>query len=184
MHERPILMSGPMSEEWRSLVGFEGRYEVSSLGKIRTLSRYRPEYYHSILSPWLTLRGYESVSLRLDGRRVSVSVHRAVMAAFVGPCPEGEQVAHNDGNRRNNRIDNLRYATPSSNIDDRRRHGRTARGQRNGGAKLDQAAARTILSLKDRGISASEIAHLACVHPSTVSAIWNGENWTNLSEAV
>ncbi len=172
------------AEIWLPLVGAEGSYQVSSHGRIRTLSEYRKGYIGLILAPWVTSRGYESVSLRVRGKRLSVSVHRAVMSAFVGPCPVGEQVAHNDGNRRNNSLENLRYATPSSNIDDRRRHGRTARGSRNGSSVLDDAAASTILSLRACGLSASEIAHLACVHVSTVSAIWNGERWTHLSRAV
>lgn len=175
--ECPILFSGPM-EEWRAVPGFEGRYEVSDAGRVRTLGRIRTG---SILAPWVTSRGYESVSLRDGNRRRSMSVHRLVMLAFVGPCPSGQQVAHNDGNRRNNQRANLRYATPASNIDDRRRHGRTARGSRSGSAKLDEAAAATILALKSSGVSASELAHLACVHPSTIGAIWKGDNWTHVS---
>jgi hypothetical protein len=93
------------------------------------------------------------------------------------------QVAHGNGDRQDNRLSNLRYATPSSNIDDRKRHGRTARGSRHGASVLDEAAAKSILKLRDVGMSACEVAHLACVHASTIKAIWNGENWKHLEEA-
>jgi hypothetical protein len=184
VRERGILFSGPMKgEEWRAVLGLEGRYEVSNFGRVRSLSRYRPAYFGHILTPQITSRGYESLRLRAaDGSERGMSVHRLVMQVFVGPCPKGMQVAHNDGDRRNNSLSNLRYATPSSNIDDRHRHGRTARGSRSGSAKLDEAAALTISKLCDSGLSASEIAHLACVDPSTVSAIWNGENWRHVTQ--
>lgn len=178
---KDLSMAG---EEWRPVPGLEDRYEVSNLGRVRSLSRYRAHYAGKILSVHTTTRGYLSVSLRAPGgRRRGMSIHRLVMAAFVGPCPEGHQVAHGNGIRTDNRLENLRYATPSSNIDDRHRHGRTARGSRCGSARLDEAAARSILRLQASGMSAAEVAHLACVNASTVQAIWDGENWRHVREA-
>lgn len=184
MKEQPILFSAPIcenEEEWRSVLGMEGRYEVSNHGRIRTLTTYRPSLYLSIIKPWKTGRGYLSVSFRDGENRISHSVHRLVMATFVGPCPAGHQVAHHDGCRTNNHLSNLRYATPQSNIDDRHRHGRTARGSRNGASVLDEAAVKTILNLKDCGFSAGDIAHLACVQTSAVQRIWNGESWNHVT---
>lgn len=183
MKERPILFSGPIlsTEAWNPLVGFEGRYEVSNLGRMRTLSMYRRSGTGRVLRPWSTSRGYLSVSLRTPGGRRSVSVHRAVLAAFVGPCPVGMEVAHGNGNKQDNRLSNLRYATPRENIRDREAHGRTARGSRNGSATLDEAVARTIWKLRESGLSAEEVAHLACVSGDAVGAIWRGETWRHVT---
>ena len=181
MNETAMLLISD-TERWLPVPGLESRYEVSDRGRVRTLSTYRKALTGSVLSPWKTSRGYLSVSLRDEsGQRLSMSLHRVVMLAFVGECPAGMQVAHNNGIRDDNRLSNLRYATPSSNIDDRQRHGRTARGSRNGSAKLDDAAALTIWNLRSAGFSAAEVAHLACVHVSTVQSIWDRETWTHIT---
>lgn len=179
MRERPILFAAPMreewpGEEWRPLAGFEGRYDISDHGRVWSRRG-------SFLRPWKTSRGYLCVSLRLVDGRQTISLHRAVMAAFVGPCPDGMEVAHGNGDRTDNRITNLRYAPPRENIRDREAHGRTARGSRNGSAALDEAAARTIYKLRSAGLSAEEIAHLACVSGDAVGSIWRGESWRHVT---
>lgn len=178
MKEKPTLFSGEM-EAWRPVPGFEGRYEVSDQGRIRTLSTYH-NMYGKILKPGKISSGYLGMGFRSEGKRVSISVHRLVMMAFVGPCPDGHQVAHNNGDRTDNRLENLRYATPSSNIDDRRRHGRTARGSRQGNSVLDEAAVKTIKALLELGFSTGEIAHLACVSVGTIQSIKSGDNWRHV----
>lgn len=75
------------------------------------------------LKPAVDQRGYHRVSLRLDGRTVTRTVHALVALAFIGPRPEGLEVCHNDGNPQNNRADNLRYDTHASNMRDKRLHG-------------------------------------------------------------
>jgi hypothetical protein len=129
------------------------------------------------LKPWIQNRGYHYVCLRTDGAKKTFAVHRLVLEAFIGPCPEGKQVAHQDGNPRNNCVMNLRWASAKENIDDRRRHGRTAVGERNGSSKLDRHAVNTIRRMKDAGFSAYETARLASVHPTTIESIWKNETW-------
>lgn len=124
-----------MSEEWRPVVGYEGLYEVSNLGRVRSLERYvirhgglasgRPLKIHGRIRklieqpPW----GYPVVSLSKDGVPTKDYVHRLVLGAFVGPCPEGEEVRHLDGNQRNPKLTNLAYGTSSENRLDTIRHG-------------------------------------------------------------
>lgn len=67
--------------------------------------------------------GHQTVNLCGGGVQKHALVHRLVMAAFVGPPPEGMQVCHNDGDPKNNRLGNLRYGTPSENMYDRGLHG-------------------------------------------------------------
>lgn len=129
------------AEQWRPIPGQPG-YEVSSLGRVRSWRAARgndPRLSESHeLHSCSCRRGYRSVSLRRGrgGGWTSVHIHRLVMEAFVGPCPEGLQVRHLNGNPADNRLANLRYGTAKENYADAVRHGTSARGERNGNALL------------------------------------------------
>jgi hypothetical protein len=125
-------------EVWNPVVGDEGSYEVSDLGRVRSLDRTivrssKLGKLHSVprrggfLKPGLNRRGYRYVNLR-GGTR---TIHRLVLQAFVGPAPEGHEAAHWDGNRQNNKLSNLRWATRAANQGDRHRHGTALVGDRN-----------------------------------------------------
>jgi len=105
------------NERWLAAVGFEGLYEVSDRGRVRNS---RTGY---VLSPATDRHGYQQVGLWQDGKRKYVSVHRLVLAAFVGPCPEGMEGCHNDGDSTHNDVDNLRWDTHAGNVSDSQRHG-------------------------------------------------------------
>ena len=111
-------MKPKIQEEWRPVVGYEGRYEVSNLGEVRSLPRTmkarhggKPGGYHmkgKILKKNDSPNGYYFVPL---GKGKSGFVHRLVLEAFV-PNPENKPCCdHIDANRHNNRVDNLRWAT-------------------------------------------------------------------------
>ncbi len=72
------------------------------------------------------------------GRKVVARVHRVVMEAFVGPCPDGMEVCHGDGDPMNARLDNLRYDTRKANHADKKRHGTSNSGSRHGNSKLTE----------------------------------------------
>lgn len=124
-----------MEENWKPVVGHEGAYEVSDLGRVRSLPRSAPVMLADgrvtqrrlpgkTLKPGLDSAGYLSVQL---GRKAgSVRVHWLVLSAFVGPAPAGAQRLHNDGCRTNNALANLRYGTRSENMQDLFRHGQRA----------------------------------------------------------
>lgn len=101
-------------EEWRPVVGYEGRYEVSSEGRVWSHLTKR------ILRPGTTSRGYLSVNLS-DGSRPkkqkSFCVHSLVAAAFIGPRPDGYEIDHGKLGKLNNSIGNLEYVTPQTNVD-------------------------------------------------------------------
>ena len=81
--------------------------------------------------------GRVQVNLSKNKKRISKRVHRIVLEAFVGPCPEGMEACHfPDRDTRNNRLDNLRWDTKASNHRDRVVHGTDNTGEKNGSAKL------------------------------------------------
>lgn len=125
-----------MIEQWKAVPGFENRYEVSNFGNVKSLS-HRVRLVASgtettrltkerLLKPGGSERnkfskGCVTVNLAESGSR---QVHALVMLAFIGPRPNGLDIAHNDGNPLNNKLTNLRYATRSSNMQDAIAHGR------------------------------------------------------------
>jgi hypothetical protein len=116
------------TEQWLPLPGWEGRYEASSEGQVRSVSRISPQGRRvggKILSQTLRGFGYQHVSLHNNatGERSFMTVHKAVMLAFVGPRPEGQEIRHIDGNPLNNKLSNLTFGTRSENILDAVRHG-------------------------------------------------------------
>jgi len=107
-------------ELWRPVVGFEGFYEVSDLGRIKSLPRERSNgkgrwiSREKILSHGVNQNGYEHVTLQVKGKSKSLRVHSIVSAAFLGER-NGLDIDHIDGNKRNNRADNLQLISRRAN---------------------------------------------------------------------
>ncbi len=105
-------------------------------------------------------------------------VHRLVLETFVGPCPDGMECRHLDGNPANNNLDNLCWGTPKENAKDRELHGKTVRGEKSGVAKLTQKqVVKIILYIKNGILSHSEIATILRTSKATISAIATKRNW-------
>jgi len=114
-------MTGPEQEEWRPVNDYDGRYEVSDLGRVRST---RGLHGAQILSGSPKGSRYWRVTLTDDdGRQHTPAIHVLVLTAFRGPRPRGMQGCHNDDNRDHNWLSNLRWDTPSANNLDRVRHG-------------------------------------------------------------
>ena len=112
-------------ELWLPVVGYEGYYEVSDMGRVRGRERAdsigRPLSGKN-LAQNVTRRGYKTVCLCRDGIRSTKRVHRLVLEAFVGPCPEGMERLHWDDVPSNNHLSNLRYGTKLENAADKLRN--------------------------------------------------------------
>ena len=125
-------MNTIQNEEWRDVPGYEGRYQVSDQGRVRSLDCRVRIVIHGVettrRSPGRMLKPGGSGSLGhvtvAVGKGNSIPVHTLVMLAFVGPRPKGMDVAHNNGTPGDNRLCNLRYATRQHNNQDIVYHGR------------------------------------------------------------
>lgn len=107
-----------MTEEWRDVVGFEGLYQVSNLGRVKSFVRYKDG---RLLKPGKASHQYYTVAL---GRNNSRTIHSLVAEAFLGPKPDSMEILHIDGSRDNNKVSNIRYGTRSDNIRDAVKLGR------------------------------------------------------------
>ena len=108
-------------EVWKDIEGYEGLYQVSNFGNIKSLPKVRHNgrgtyiQKEKILKPSNTSTGYKKIELCKDGKRKGFKVHRLVAIAFI-PNPDNKpEVNHIDGNKINNNIDNLEWVTSSEN---------------------------------------------------------------------
>lgn len=118
-----------MTETWRPIPGYEGLYEASDHGRVRSLDRRVPHARAGtilcrgkVLAPAMH-RGRPHLTLARDGAHRQVGVHTLVLEAFIGPRPEGMEGCHGDGDKLNNHLSNLRWDTTSANVLDQVQHG-------------------------------------------------------------
>lgn len=107
------------AERWLPIVGFEGHYEVSSHGRVKSIDKQPTDrvYTGKVLIPSLDKQtGYLGVRLCLNGRRHSRRVHRLVAEAFIDEADGKLHVNHIDGDKLNNSAENLEWVTPYENI--------------------------------------------------------------------
>ena len=121
-----------IDEIWLHIPGYDGYYEVSNLGRVRSVDRLianslgRTRWYPGRILKEFHPRQPWSYPMVIVGRRPHqkvMKVHSLVLAAFVGPRPEGMVTRHLNGDSTDNRLENLRYGTPSENMLDRNTHG-------------------------------------------------------------
>lgn len=166
-------------EEWRTISGFAD-YEVSNFGNVRlaVVRNNRPCGY--VMKQKQDAGGYLRVSLSGGTHRKTVLVHRLVCIAFHGEPQAGQEVAHIDGNPRNNRSDNLSWATKSENQRHRVAHGTDSRGARHPMSRLSEAQVRLIRFAPKEYGSGARLARQFGVTPAAISAIRNGKLWSHM----
>lgn len=175
-----------MSEQWKDVVGYEGLYQVSDLGRVKSIQRKDAAgrlVRERILKPAVA-GGYPSVHLCKNRESKTKAVHLLVAQSFLGEKPEGAQVAHFDGNAMNPSLSNLRYASRRENEADKVRHGTRfyAKGESNGRSKLNEQHVIEIIHrykvMKERQ------SHLAVeygVDQSNISHIVRGVHWRHIN---
>lgn len=167
-------------EIFMPIPGFEGRYEVSNFGNVRSLERRAITVKGNQVWPGKTLKrfdggkGYPSVNLS-DGKKAKkYTVHRLVLRTFVGEPESGQEACHFDGCRENARLDNLRWDTQKNNASDKIRHGTQLIGEKNKRAKLRIPDIQLILSSSESSVSLGRKFNVAS---STIRAVRIGQNW-------
>lgn len=158
------------TEEWRDVPGYEGLYQVSTFGSVKTFSYNRPR----LLKTKINRRsGYVYVILCNKGRSATFSLHRLVMLCFGGERPEGWQINHKNGVKTDNRLENLEYVTPRENI----LHSIDVLGAKPGnrttgrGYKLSNDDVHAIKSRLDAGDTLNDIAVSFGVKRQTIKKI-------------
>ncbi len=134
---------------WKDIPGYEGIYKISRNGTVRSLDRFVKsksklgKVFEVMMVgrklKWTQWKGkkYFSVCLcDVNGNEKRLHVGRLVLEAFVGPCPEGMQCCHNDGDPSNNKLGNLRWDTLKNNQKDRVKHGTMPYGENNPAARM------------------------------------------------
>lgn len=178
-----------VAEEWRPIEGYEGRYEVSDLGRVRSLPRTehsadgRRIVKGGILRPNQNRDGYLQVGLRKNGRSGKTwraPVHRLVAVAFHSDARDElhHEVAHLDGNPANARADNIKWVSKAENMAHKRLHGTHIEGERHPHAKLTNQDALHIL---ESGESDKVLAERFGVRPQTIKRIKNRKGWLHIT---
>lgn len=124
---------------------------------------------------------YPSVALYREGKSYTRLVHRLVLEAFIGPCPEGMEACHDpDRNPRNCRADNLRWGTHAENVADKVKHGTAQVGERHGMSKLTDEKVRNIRKRLAAGESRKAIAEDLGVHKTLIGLVDRGRIWRHV----
>lgn len=162
-----------MPEIWKDIPGYEGRYQASTEGRIRSVDHRVRLVAHGkettrlvkgrVLRPGRSCKSGH-VSVVLGHGAAGSPVHKLIARTFLGPVPDGCEVCHNDGDPRNNTVENLRYDTRSENIKDVVRQGGRWR-------KLNAEDVREIREMLGRGYTGAEIAGVFCISPTQISKI-------------
>lgn len=188
-------------EEWRPVVGYEGLYEVSNLGRVRGLTRQVAAVHQSgrsvvhrtlgrVLRQFTNTRVlahgikdcYKRVTLSQEGKRQHFMVHILVLEAFVGPQPSGYQCNHRDGNTGNNCVTNLEWCTPRDNMLHAVRTGLNPRsyGEKNALSKLTTADVLAIRACITEGMTPTQIAQQFGTKPGNIWHIKQRKTWKHL----
>ena len=179
-----------MGEVWKDIKGYEGIYQVSDLGRVKSLEREimrsdgKPTYQKEcILKPKID-RGYYRVGLRLEGIKKHFAVHRLVALSFNIPNPENKRtVDHKNEDKLDNRLENLRWATQKEQIGYAMATGtfKIKRGEKVGGSKLTE---KQVLEIREKYVprkySQYKLAKEYGVNVMTVSDIILRKTWQHI----
>jgi hypothetical protein len=170
-------------EEWRTIEGFPF-YDISNMGRVRSWKCYgagnRRDSKPHLLKLVTGSCKYMQVNLHGPDRQKAMLIHRLVLETFRGLCPDGMESCHNNGDRSDNRFQNLRWDTHRSNIQDNRLHDSLLRGEKIGTSKLQPGEVLAIRAIHKCGKSLKSIAKAFGVSDTMAGKIVHRKAWTHI----
>ena len=160
-------------ENWKDILGYEGIYQVSDHGNIKKLPNY-------IMSKQKTLKGYLSIRLNKQGIGKGFKIHRLVAIAFIPNSENKPQVNHINGNKTDNRVENLEWCTGSENIIHAVINNLKAKGEQIKSSKMSTVNILEIKNLLKGNFPCSEISERFNVSRGAISQIKNKTTWKHI----
>lgn len=175
-------MKSKQKEEWRDIEGYEGYYQVSDLGNVRSLYK-EPKVLKTVTRKE---QGYVTVCLFLKGKNYCKYVHRLVAGAFLDICLKDSEteVNHKDGDKTNNNVVNLEWLTRVENV----QHARDVLGVLHGfqndkrAKKLDAGKVVEMYRLRNEGKTFQQIADKLEVQQTTAINVLSGKTWREFAD--
>jgi hypothetical protein len=170
----------PSEEIWKDIIGYEGLYKVSDFGNVKSLGNefLRKERLLK-LSP--QSKNYLTVVLQKDATRKMVLVHRLVAEHFIYNIESKPQINHINGNKHDNRVENLEWVSHRENLDHAIKNNLTLKGEKNRNSKLKDVDVIKIHSLLQKGITTKELSETYNVSYSTIYGIRTNRYWKHLN---
>lgn len=172
---------------WKPIPGFEGIYEISDDGQVVRTSTHgrKPKPIRRPVNAHKKPNGYSAVDIQRDQIRERSYVHRLLWAAFKGEIPSGLEINHRDGNRQNNRLDNLELVTRSENMihsfEELSPSLNRVKGTAHHKAKLTPDDVKDIFRLHAGGTSQRELGRMFGVSKTAIQYVLDGRNWKHVS---
>ena len=172
-------------EVWKDVINYEGIYQVSNLGRLKSLSRYIKHWRGGFLNskemikkPFKSKSGYLITELSKNSSKSKFLIHRLVAEAFI-PNPEGKpQVNHINGIKTDNRVENLEWNTRSENIKHADSKGlRNLKGVNNANAKLSE---KEVIEIRQSENSIDALASNYNVGTTCIKRILNKKTWKHI----
>ena len=167
-----------MDEIWRDCLP---NYQASNLGRIRRSTPGRKTFAGKVMAAKPIKVGYLVVAPTIEGKNKTFYVHDLVARAFLGPRPDGLHVNHLDGNKMNNRVENLEYISRKGNMEHAARSGLMVRGEAHHQAKFSTAGVVQIREQRARGRTFSKLAADHGVSIATAFNAVTGKNWGHIA---
>lgn len=171
-----------IKERWKDIHNYIGLYQVSNIGRIKRLKGFRRKNDRILKPVKRSKYGHGCVYLSKDSNKKQCFIHRLVLETFVGPCPEGMECRHLDGNPKNNKLSNLKWGTKKENQEDSKKHGTRVdnSGSKQWKAKLDDNKIREILQLLEMNESCASIANKFSVSVRNIYYIKQNKIWKHI----
>lgn len=178
-----------MEEIWKDITGYEGYYQISNFGRVKSLSRkiiseQYPKYYRNteerILKQSIGKRGYFTVTLKKDGIGSTKTVHRLIALEFIPNPNNFREINHINCDKLDNDIINLEWVSPKENTQRAWKNGRCSKSPKSGKDKYDVSFVLKIKEFINKGYKNKDIAEIFSVKPGWVSSIRNGYIWSSL----